>query len=83
MSLVGHHDTSILKHFYFSVYACLQEWKQGLSKLEAKIESGEEDTEQIQKRERELEQAIQRWVLKLATVCILQYILYAGNCRIL
>jgi len=42
------------------VYTCLQEWKQGLSKLEAKIESGEEDTEQIQKREKELEQAIQR-----------------------
>jgi len=46
----------------FIYYGYLQEWKQGLSKLEAKIESGEEDTEQIQKRKQDLEQAIERYV---------------------
>lgn len=46
-------------HFDFNF---IQEWKQSLSKLEAKIESGEEGNEQIQKRKQELEQAIERYI---------------------
>ena len=43
----------------------IQEWKQNLSKLEAKIESGEESNDQIQKRKQELEQAIERFVYQI------------------
>lgn len=39
----------------------MQEWKQNLSQLEAKIESGEEGNEQIKRRKQELEQAIERY----------------------